>query len=333
MLPSPLCSRDLTTQLYFHFHSRAWHQARLPSAAIRLATHYLPLTTIVPDESVDASVGSIHPEPLSTPTPQASTLQLTTTSLSVPTRGTPEYYIFRLGGSQGLAQLFLAAGLLYLEGTATSLLSSSYAGLSSLRSPFAMSGPPTSHVPGTSADGATAWRRDRDQAARFFVRARALSPALDVPLLPAEETESEDNGSGADSGTELAIRPRESRDKSQQQQQQRTVRRKGVRSSGQQQLEKLEMPTIDVAREAAATHDPLPPPMRRRRRKEVVYASDDADAELSSSMMESVHREPDLGAGDDDRTWYLYLPGLVGAGTALLVVGLLSLQSWRKNQG
>ena len=62
-------------------------------------------------------------------------------------------------------------------------------------------------------------------------------------------------------------------------------------------------------------------------------AGDDADAELSSSMVESVHREPDLGSGDDDRTWYLYLPGLVGAGTALLVVGLLSLQSWRKNQG
>ena len=62
-------------------------------------------------------------------------------------------------------------------------------------------------------------------------------------------------------------------------------------------------------------------------------AGDDADAELASSIVESVHREPDLGADDADGTWYLYLPGLVGAGTALLVVGLLSLQSWRKNQG
>ena len=93
------------------------------------------------------------------------------------------------------------------------------------------------------------------------------------------------------------------------------------------------MPTIDVARGGAG--DPLPPPLRRRRRREYQYAGEetDADAELSSSLVESVHREPDLGAGDDDRTWYLYLPGLVGAGTALLVVGLLSLQSWRKNQG
>ena len=92
------------------------------------------------------------------------------------------------------------------------------------------------------------------------------------------------------------------------------------------------MPTIDVSRAS----DELPPPVRRRARKRESgygYTSDDADAELSSSIVESVHREPDLGAGDDDRTWYLYLPGLVGAGTALLVVGLLSLQSWRKNQG
>ncbi|EJF64649.1 hypothetical protein DICSQDRAFT_178276 [Dichomitus squalens LYAD-421 SS1] len=332
----------------FEYFIRAWHQARLPSAAIRLTAHYLPLTTIVPDELAEhaTGTGTTLPTP-STPTPSGvpSAGQLTTASTpapSVPTppRGSTEYYISRLGGASGLAQLFLAAGLLHLEGTAASLLASSYAGLSSLRSPFAMSGPPPGT--GTSTDGAEAWRRDREQAARFFVRARVLSPALDVPLLPAEETESEDNesGSGADSGTELAIRPREPRDRSQQQQRppqqnQRTVRRKGQRVQGQQQLE---MPTLDVAREAASAHDPLPPPMRRRRRKEPAYASDDADEELSSSMVESVHKEPpvELGGAEgnaEDRTWYLYLPGLVGAGTALLVVGLLSLQSWRRNQG
>ena len=92
------------------------------------------------------------------------------------------------------------------------------------------------------------------------------------------------------------------------------------------------MPTIDVTR--AADAHPLPA-MRRRRKRETGYGytSDDADAELSSSMVESVHREPDLGAEDEDRTWYLYIPGLVGAGTALLIVGLLGLQNWRKNQG
>jgi hypothetical protein len=38
---------------------------------------------------------------------------------------------------------------------------------------------------------------------------------------------------------------------------------------------------------------------------------------------------------DLDGAWYLYVPGLVGAGTALLVVGVigaLSFSSWRKNQ-
>lgn len=37
-----------------------------------------------------------------------------------------------------------------------------------------------------------------------------------------------------------------------------------------------------------------------------------------------------------DGAWYLYVPGLVGAGTALLVVGVigaLSVSSWRKSQG
>ena len=44
--------------------------------------------------------------------------------------------------------------------------------------------------------------------------------------------------------------------------------------------------------------------------------------------------EERVRAGDeDDNTWYLYLPGLVGAGTALLVVGFLSFSSWRKGQG
>lgn len=68
----------------------------------------------------------------------------------------------------------------------------------------------------------------------------------------------------------------------------------------------------------------MPESLARRRRK-------NPEGDLSSSMMGSVHTDPD--ADDDDRTWYLYIPGLVGAGTALLVVGLLSLSSWRKSHG
>ncbi|RPD61083.1 hypothetical protein L226DRAFT_534730 [Lentinus tigrinus ALCF2SS1-7] len=331
----------------FEYFIRAWHQARIPSAAIRLATHYLPLHTIVPDESSIPSSPSVSLVEPSTPTPAhaiPSALRTTAISATPPPLGTSEYYLSRVGGTHGLAQLFLAAGLLHLEGTATSLLASSYAGLSSLRSPFAMYGSPPPQPPGTSTDGAEAWRKDRQHAARFFMRARALSPGVDVPLLPAE-TETEDEGSlsaaesSAGSGTELAVHRRQrsppapvqrggERDREARQQ-----RRRGQpRASQSQQQAHLEMPTIDVARPS----DPPLPPMRRRRKREHGYGygyGSDADAELSSSMVESVHKEPDMGASDDDRTWYLYLPGLVGAGTALLVVGLLSLQSWRKNQG
>lgn len=35
---------------------------------------------------------------------------------------------------------------------------------------------------------------------------------------------------------------------------------------------------------------------------------------------------------DESNTWLLYIPGLVGAGTALLVVGALSFSSWRRSQ-
>ncbi|KAI0649263.1 hypothetical protein C8Q79DRAFT_949654 [Trametes meyenii] len=369
----------------FEYFIRAWHQAHLPSSAIRLATHYLPLQTLIPEaDSSDASPdsptssvvtvsarrsreSSVTEPPTPTPSFTApSALQLTSippppppASLSI-APGTEEYYLARLGGPSGLAQLFLAAGLLHLEGAANSLLASSYAGLSALRAPLTVSGTGSSVGPSSGVD---AWRRDRQQAALFFARAHSLNPTMDVPLLPAEP-ESEYN-SGAESGTgnvdehassasspsqpPLQPRPRAQgsgaaggtgeRSRTQRRRGDRHTRGSGAGAAATQ----FEMPTLDVRRAAASPDAPLPPiPSVRRRRARTrpapgqngadVDAGDDAD--LSSSMLESVHAEPDLGGGgDDDRTWYLYLPGLVGAGTALLVVGLLSLQSWRKNQG
>lgn len=115
--------------------------------------------------------------------------------------GTLGYYFDRIGGAQGLAQLFLGAGLLHLEGAATPLLSSAYAGLSSLRSPLVVSGS-TGHGygpgPSSSASGTEAWKRDREYARQYFERARVLVPSLDVPLLPPD-TDS-DSGSGAENG-------------------------------------------------------------------------------------------------------------------------------------
>jgi thiamine pyrophosphokinase len=65
--------------------------------------------------------------------------------------------------------------------------------------------------------------------------------------------------------------------------------------------------------------DPDIPVVRRRRKKQELTLFDDHVVE------------------DVDNTWYLYIPGLVGAGTALLavgIIGVLSFSTWsRRNQG
>lgn len=55
-------------------------------------------------------------------------------------------------------------------------------------------------------------------------------------------------------------------------------------------------------------------------------------AQKEEALVEQRHKQE---ADDTDATWYLYLPGLIGAGTALFavgVIGALSLGSWRKSQ-
>lgn len=62
---------------------------------------------------------------------------------------------------------------------------------------------------------------------------------------------------------------------------------------------------------------------RRRRRKQ------------GESMVEQASRDSREGSEDSDGTWYVWLPGIIGAGTALLAVGLIgamSIGSWRKSQ-
>jgi hypothetical protein len=219
------------------YYRRAWHQARVPSATIRLTTHYLPSQTAFeftePDENVS--------------------------------RGTTTYYLQCIGGPAGLAQLYLEAGQLHLEGAAKPLLSSSYSTLSSIRMP--------PHVP-PGEDGNESWRRDREAANQYFERARTLQPGLEVPLLPPESTP------------------------------------------------ELEMPSLEIQPSAPASAysgDSHPDTgVRRRRKKEEMTLLDDVKTD------------------DTDSSWYLYVPGLVGAGTALLVVGVvgaLSFSTWRRNQG
>ncbi|KAJ6505952.1 hypothetical protein DFH09DRAFT_1200697 [Mycena vulgaris] len=223
----------------FEYFLRAWHQAHTPSATMKLVSHYLPLHATVDLAESEKPV----------------------------TRGSTSYYAHCMGGSTGLAQLYLEAGMLHLEGAASALLTSSSSSLSSLRVV----------LPTPSGEGGTdAWKRDREAAGKYFERARLLQPSLDVPVLPPPDTPLSRNPS-----------------------------------------EQLEMPTIELHSSQYSSE----PARRRRKLKEETTLFDNREAKLD----------------DLDNTWYLYVPGLVGAGTALLVVGVisaLSFSTWsRRNQG
>ncbi|TFK27210.1 hypothetical protein FA15DRAFT_666721 [Coprinopsis marcescibilis] len=232
----------------FEYFLRAWHQAHVPSATMRLVSLYFPLNA-----TKDLENQTVEDQP---------------------DRGTFAYYFRCIGGVKGLAQLYLEAGLLHLEGAASTLLAASYSSLASIRMPL------QSQI----GDGGTeAWKRDREAAAKYFERARGLQPELDVPTIPAE------GGIGID----------------------------------KHELE-IQMPSIDITGSATPESDPdhEVPTVRRRRKK----AEEMAIIERTEKLTEDI-----------DNAWYLYIPGLVGAGTAILVlgvVGALSLSNWsRRNQG
>ncbi|TRM65042.1 hypothetical protein BD626DRAFT_490712 [Schizophyllum amplum] len=208
----------------FEFLVRAWHQNHGAAATIRLATNYVP---------VQASFDIDFDAPAS--------------------RDTEAYYAQCLGGADGLAQLYLDAGLLHLEGAASSLVSPSFSSLSSLRVP-----PPKAPL---AMGGAHAWRRDREAAGSYFERARVLRPDLDVPVLsPIAEPE------------------------------------------------QFQMPSFEMLNE-------------KDRQKE-----------------EAALVKKKLAAPEDmDDAWYLYVPTIIGAGTAILmvgVVGALTMSTWsRRHHG
>ena len=218
---------------------------------MRLASHYVSLESV--------------PDPLPTPPENAAE------------QGPIAYYMQSLGGPTGVAQLYLEAGLLHLEGAASMLLASSYSPLSSIRLPSQ-----SQYIPDSSKDGSTAaWKRDREAAGRYFDRARALCPTLEVPVLPVEDKGSIDD----DEATELGLR----------------------------------MPSVDLHASSEASQ------ARRRHTQR--------DGPQNKDLVQVPQRA--RRTDDLDGAWYLYVPGLVGAGTALLVVGVigaLSLTSWRKNQ-
>ncbi|KAI9455506.1 hypothetical protein HD554DRAFT_2030941 [Boletus coccyginus] len=130
----------------FEYFVRAWHKAHQPFVTMKLVTHYLPLH--IPLNMIDADEEQ----------------QL----------GTMSYYLECIGGPPGLAQLFLEAGLLHLEG-ATSVLSASSSTTSSI---------PIPPLPRPGEGGTQARNRDREMASRYFDRAKALHPGVDVPRIP-----------------------------------------------------------------------------------------------------------------------------------------------------
>ena len=218
---------------------------------MRLVSHYVPHHSL--------------PDPL--PTSSEATADRAT------------YYIQSLGGPPGLAQLYLEAGLLHLEGAASMLLTSSYSPLSSIRLPSQ-----SQYLADASEGGSTAaWKRDREAARRYFESARVLCPTLEVPVLPIEDEETLDDD---DEATELGLR----------------------------------MPSVDLRASSSEDNQPR----RRHAQKEAPLSKDVVD------IPQRARRTDDL-----DSAWHLYVPGLVGAGTALLVVsviGALSFSSWRRNQ-
>ncbi|KAH8994881.1 hypothetical protein EDB92DRAFT_2085163 [Lactarius akahatsu] len=230
---------------------RAWLQAHLPSATMRLVSNYIPLHSLS--------------DPLPAP------------SEAVTDQGRIAYYIQSLGGPPGVAQLYLEAGLLHLEGAASMLLASSYSPLSSIRLPSQ-----SQYIADASEGGSTAaWKRDREAARRYFETARVLCPTLEVPVLPIEGESLDDD----DEATELGLR----------------------------------MPSVDLRVSSEEDNQPR----KRHAQKEAPVSKEVVD------IPQRARRTDDL-----DGAWYLYVPGLVGAGTAILVVGVigaLSFSSWRRN--
>ncbi|KIO25041.1 hypothetical protein M407DRAFT_25576 [Tulasnella calospora MUT 4182] len=170
-------------------------------------------------------------------------------------------YLRRIGGNSALAKLYVEAGTLYLDGVGSSL---------------AMSIPTLSQSPfslGTSEMGATVHGPDPEAAQRYFRRARALDPSIEIP----------------------DVRSRTASD---------------APSLGHVDLV---MPGVDLHHSSTTPKDEMLTESmqlaQKRRRKE-------KDAWL-----------------DDDNEWggYLYLPGLLGAGLAIGIVGIMSVGWWRNN--
>jgi hypothetical protein len=147
------------------------------------------------------------------------------------------------------------------------------------------------------ADGGIAgWRRDRDFARKYFEMAKNFDPDLDVPVVPPEI------GEEPGSGTELLMPSMEIKT---------TVGKKGTSEGGS---------TTSRTRRTGTVKG-------WGKRGEV------GESEILAPSIVKESSTMSTGYDDVDSPWYLIIPGLVGAGTALLVVTAIGLSSWRRSQG
>lgn len=238
---------------------------------MRLIAHFTPVTTVIP---APLSTSSTPPPP--------------------PRRGTIEYYVRSLGGPQGLAQLFLEAGLAHLDGIASKLLAANYSPLASIR----RAEPPPSALRRRESS-TVMWKRDRACARTYFERARTLAPALDatgaIPFLP-EETDLR----GVDDGRGGSVDVRPGQDP------------------------EFQMPSIYLDDGSEGTLKPPASPetirsgKRRRRQEASETLLGTKDEKFKASVVD-----------EDDDTWWL-----IGAGTAIVVasvLGAIGFTNWRKN--
>lgn len=209
-----------------------------------------------------------------------------------------------------LAQLWVEAGHAHLEGIATKLLASNYSPLNSIR----RNEPPIASVRVESST--QLWRRDRTNARTYFERARKLAPQLDgsIPYLP-EETDLQEVDRPT-RGRRPGASPRS-----------RASRASATPPSEGPELE-LQMPSMFMDEGKTIRPDATTPSAPEKVQESTVRVRRRRQ-QASEALLEKTAEEE-----DEDNAWYLYLPGLVGATTALLVVsvvGALSFQSWRKN--
>lgn len=143
--------------------------------------------------------------------------------------------------------------------------------------------------------GIVGWRRDRDFARKYFERAGTLDPSLEVSVVPPEI------GDELGSGTELL------------------------------------MPSIEIKNAAGTkcgrTGGSTANKTRGRTGTMMGKGREMEESEVLASSMVKESSTMSAGHEDVDSPWYLIIPGLVGAGTALLVVTAIGLSSWRRSQG